>query len=136
MSFYEKRILPHVINCACGAPAVERQRQKVEPQAVGEHAVSVADISCSVPLPIADCMHILPSSRNSSVLGAPSAKMPVLTGPPRAATADGESALLVSAKAARRPSPVSPAVSSVMRSTSAPALPRVMPWAVELTMCT
>jgi len=22
MSFYEKRILPHVINCACGAPAV------------------------------------------------------------------------------------------------------------------
>ena len=35
MSFYEKRILPHVINCACGAPAVERQRQKVVPQAVG-----------------------------------------------------------------------------------------------------
>ena len=35
MSFYEKRILPHVINCACGAPAVERQREKVVPQAVG-----------------------------------------------------------------------------------------------------
>ena len=35
MSFYETRILPHVINCACGAPAVERQRQKVVPQAVG-----------------------------------------------------------------------------------------------------
>ena len=32
MSFYEKRILPHVINCACGAPAVERQRQKVVPK--------------------------------------------------------------------------------------------------------
>ena len=35
MSFYQKRILPHVINCACGAPAVERQREKVVPQAVG-----------------------------------------------------------------------------------------------------
>ena len=35
MSFYEKRILPHVINCACGAPAVARQRQKVVPQASG-----------------------------------------------------------------------------------------------------
>ena len=35
MSFYEKRILPHVINCACGAPAVARQRQKVVPKASG-----------------------------------------------------------------------------------------------------
>ena len=35
MSFYEKRILPHVINCACGAPAVARQRQKVVPLANG-----------------------------------------------------------------------------------------------------
>ena len=35
MSFYEKRILPHVINCACGSPAVERQRVKVVPSARG-----------------------------------------------------------------------------------------------------
>ena len=35
MSLYEKHVLPHVINCACGAPAVERQRQKVVPQAKG-----------------------------------------------------------------------------------------------------
>ena len=35
MSFYGQRILPHVINCACGAPAVARQRQKVVPQASG-----------------------------------------------------------------------------------------------------
>ena len=35
MSFYEKRILPHLINCACGAPAVASQRQKVVPQASG-----------------------------------------------------------------------------------------------------
>lgn len=35
MSFYEKRILPHVINCACGSPAVARQREKVVPSARG-----------------------------------------------------------------------------------------------------
>ena len=35
MSFYEKCILPHVINCACGSPAVERQRAKVVPSARG-----------------------------------------------------------------------------------------------------
>ena len=35
MSFYEKRILPHVINCVCGAPAVARQREKVVPEAKG-----------------------------------------------------------------------------------------------------
>ena len=35
MSFYEKRILPHIINCACGAPAVARQREKVVPEAKG-----------------------------------------------------------------------------------------------------
>ena len=36
MSFYEKNILPHVINCACGLKAVDRQRAKVVPQAQGE----------------------------------------------------------------------------------------------------
>lgn len=34
-SLYEKYVLPRVINCACGAPAVLRQRQKVVPMARG-----------------------------------------------------------------------------------------------------
>lgn len=33
MSFYNERILPHVINCACGMKAIERQRGKVVPLA-------------------------------------------------------------------------------------------------------
>ena len=36
MSFYEKRILPHVINCACGMKAVDLQRAKVVPLAQGQ----------------------------------------------------------------------------------------------------
>ena len=36
MSFYEKRILPHIINCACGMKAVDLQRAKVVPLAHGE----------------------------------------------------------------------------------------------------
>lgn len=35
MSIYEKYLLPHVINCVCGAPAVRKQRAKVVPQARG-----------------------------------------------------------------------------------------------------
>ena len=33
--FYERRILPWLIDCACGLPAVERQRAKVVPLASG-----------------------------------------------------------------------------------------------------
>jgi|TARA_B110000971_G_scaffold167299_1_gene171461 ubiquinone/menaquinone biosynthesis C-methylase UbiE len=36
MSFYENKILPHVINCACGMKAVDLQRAKVVPLAQGE----------------------------------------------------------------------------------------------------
>ncbi len=36
MSFYETKILPHVINCACGMKAVDLQRAKVVPLAQGE----------------------------------------------------------------------------------------------------
>lgn len=36
MSFYDERILPHVINCACGMRAIERQRSKVVPLASGQ----------------------------------------------------------------------------------------------------
>jgi len=36
MSLYEEYILPHLINCACGMKAVERQRQLVIPNAKGK----------------------------------------------------------------------------------------------------
>ena len=35
MSFYEKHILPHFINCACGTKPVMKQRAKVVPHAEG-----------------------------------------------------------------------------------------------------
>jgi ubiquinone/menaquinone biosynthesis C-methylase UbiE len=35
MSFYEQRILPRVINCACGTRPIMKQREKVVPQAIG-----------------------------------------------------------------------------------------------------
>lgn len=35
MSLYEKYLLPHVINCACGSKPILRQRQKIVPQARG-----------------------------------------------------------------------------------------------------
>ena len=36
MSFYENKILPHLINCACGMKAVDLQRAKVLPLAQGQ----------------------------------------------------------------------------------------------------
>ncbi len=35
MGFYDQRILPHVINCACGTGPIMKQRQKVVPLASG-----------------------------------------------------------------------------------------------------
>ena len=35
MSFYDQRILPRVINCACGTRPIMKQREKVVPQASG-----------------------------------------------------------------------------------------------------
>lgn len=35
MSFYEDRILPHFLNLACGTRPIDRQRQKVVPEARG-----------------------------------------------------------------------------------------------------
>jgi SAM-dependent methyltransferase len=35
MGFYSRHILPHLINCACGAKPIERQRAKVAPLAEG-----------------------------------------------------------------------------------------------------
>lgn len=36
MSFYEDRILPHMINCACGSGTFHKQRDKVVPRARGK----------------------------------------------------------------------------------------------------
>jgi ubiquinone/menaquinone biosynthesis C-methylase UbiE len=36
MSIYQETILPHLINCACGMKAIERQRAKVVPLATGK----------------------------------------------------------------------------------------------------
>ncbi len=35
MGFYDKHILPHFINCACGTKPIRRQREKVVPRASG-----------------------------------------------------------------------------------------------------
>lgn len=35
MSFYERHILPHLINCACSANPIMKQREKVVPRAEG-----------------------------------------------------------------------------------------------------
>lgn len=35
MSLYERYVLPHFINCACGSKPIMRQRQKVVPEATG-----------------------------------------------------------------------------------------------------
>ena len=36
MSFYEERILPHLINCACGSKPTRKQREKIVPRAYGD----------------------------------------------------------------------------------------------------
>lgn len=35
MSFYERRILPRLVNCVCGSPVIEHQRRLVVPKAKG-----------------------------------------------------------------------------------------------------
>lgn len=35
-SFYERRILPGLLTCACGSPAIMRQRERILPQATGD----------------------------------------------------------------------------------------------------
>lgn len=36
MGFYARHILPHVINCACGARAIQKQRAKIAPMVAGD----------------------------------------------------------------------------------------------------
>ena len=35
MSFYDRYILPRIVNCVCGSPVIERQRRLVVPRAFG-----------------------------------------------------------------------------------------------------
>jgi ubiquinone/menaquinone biosynthesis C-methylase UbiE len=35
-SFYERRILPGLLTCACGSPAIMRQRERIVPRATGD----------------------------------------------------------------------------------------------------
>jgi ubiquinone/menaquinone biosynthesis C-methylase UbiE len=36
MGLYQRYVLPRLVQCACGSPVIDRQRQKVVPQARGE----------------------------------------------------------------------------------------------------
>ena len=36
MGLYQRYLLPRLVQCACGSPVIDRQRQKVVPQAQGE----------------------------------------------------------------------------------------------------
>lgn len=36
MSFYEDRVLPHMVNIACGSKPARKQREKIVPRAVGD----------------------------------------------------------------------------------------------------
>ena len=56
MGLYENRILPFIINKACAAPAVLKQREKVVPQARGR--VLEVGMGSGINLPFYDPEHI------------------------------------------------------------------------------
>lgn len=56
MGFYDKHILPHVINCTCGASPIEKQRQKVVPLAQGR--VLEVGIGTGLNLPFYDAAKV------------------------------------------------------------------------------
>lgn len=56
MGFYERRVLPHFINCACGTRPIMKQRQKVVPQASG--VVLEIGIGTGLNLPFYDASQV------------------------------------------------------------------------------
>lgn len=56
MGFYERHVLPHVINCACGTRPIMKQREKIVPQASG--AVLEIGIGTGLNLPYYDTSRV------------------------------------------------------------------------------
>lgn len=68
MGFYDKHILPHLINCACGLPAMMGQRAKLIPLATGR--VLELGIGTGLNLPFYDATKV------SAIIGVdPAAEM-------------------------------------------------------------
>lgn len=77
MGFYERHILPHLINCACGSGPIRQQRSKVVPRAYG--TVLEIGIGTGLNLPHYDAARVerligLDPSESSWELAAPRAQ--------------------------------------------------------------
>ena len=79
MSFYERHVLPHFINCACGSRPIMRQRQKVVPAATG--TVLEIGIGTGLNLPYYDAQRVErligldPSERSWELAGERAAQL-------------------------------------------------------------
>ncbi|PLW82711.1 SAM-dependent methyltransferase [Kineobactrum sediminis] len=56
MGFYERRVLPYLINCACGSAPIMKQRQKLVPRATG--TVLEIGIGTGLNLPFYDASRV------------------------------------------------------------------------------